>query len=106
MISRREALKGVALLSGAAILSSGKVVANSNEKQSNFSYCLNTSTISGQKVGFLNEFKIAAESGYDGIEIWIRDLEKYVQEGGSLNDLKKYVTDLGLVIENAIGFAQ
>lgn len=106
MISRREALKGLALLTGATFLGREKVVGNMVSPGSNFSYCLNTSTISGQKVGFLNEFKITANAGYDGIEIWIRDLEKYVQEGGSLNDLKKYVNDLGLVIENAIGFAQ
>jgi sugar phosphate isomerase/epimerase len=106
MISRREALKGLALLTGATFFSTEKVVGNTVTPEGNFSYCLNTSTISGQKVGFLNEFKIAAKAGYDGIEIWVRDLEKYVQEGGSLKDLKKYVNDLDLVIENAIGFAQ
>jgi 2-keto-myo-inositol isomerase len=106
MISRREALKGLALFSGATILGGSKVVAISNEQQSNFSYCLNTSTISGQKTGFLKEFEITAKAGYNGIEIWVRDLEKYVQEGGNLKDVKKYVDDLGLTIENAIGFAQ
>lgn len=106
MVSRREALKGVALLAGATMLSKGKAIANANETHGNFSWCLNTSTISGQKMGFLKEFEITAKAGYNGIEIWIRDLEKFVQEGGSLKDLKKYSEDLGLTIENAIGFAQ
>lgn len=106
MVSRREALKGAALLSGATILGKGNVLANFSKTNGDFSYCLNTSTISGQKIGFLKEFEITAKAGYNGIEIWVRDLEKYVQEDGSLNDLKKYVTDLGLTIENAIGFAQ
>lgn len=106
MISRREALKGVALLAGASLLSPGKVAGIKVDTKGNFSYCLNTSTISGQKAGFLNEFEIAAKAGYDGIEIWVRDLEKYVQEGGRLKDLKKYAEDLDLTIENAIGFAQ
>jgi 2-keto-myo-inositol isomerase len=106
MISRRETLKGLALLTGATLLGRGKVVANSGEPSKIFSYCLNTSTISGQKTGFLKEFEITAKAGYNGIEIWVRDLEKYVQEGGSLKDLKKYADDLGLTIENAIGFAQ
>lgn len=106
MISRREALKGVALLTGATLLSRQNVSGNSVSAEGNFSYCLNTSTISGQKVGFLKEFEITAKAGYNGIEIWVRDLEKYVQEGGNLQDLKKLVNDLGLTIENAIGFAQ
>ncbi|NCB07018.1 MAG: sugar phosphate isomerase/epimerase, partial [Bacteroidia bacterium] len=71
-----------------------------------FSYCLNTSTLSGQKIGFLKEFEIVAKAGYDGIEIWIRDLQKYIAEGGSLKELKKYIDDLGITVENAIGFAE
>lgn len=75
-------------------------------KTSQFSFCLNTSTISGQKAGFLKEFEITSKAGYDGIEIWIRDLQKYLGEGGNLKDLKKYIDDLGLKVENAIGFAE
>jgi len=70
-----------------------------------FSYCLNTSTISGQNVGFLKEFEITAKAGYSGIEIWIRALQQYKTEGCSLKDLKIYIDDLGLTVENAIGFA-
>jgi sugar phosphate isomerase/epimerase len=106
MISRREALKGVALLAGTALLNPGKVPGKTVTAEGDFSYCLNTSTISGQKVGFLKEFEITAKAGYGGIEIWVRDLEKYVEKGGSLEDLKKYAGDLGLTIENAISFAQ
>ncbi|MGM0621365.1 MAG: sugar phosphate isomerase/epimerase family protein [Bacteroidota bacterium] len=106
MISRREALKGLGLLTGATLLGREKVTGRTTAPESNFSYCLNTSTISGQQTGFLKEFEITARAGYNGIEIWVRDLEKYIQEGQSLKDLKKYVDDLGLSIENAIGFAQ
>lgn len=106
MISRREAIKGVALLTGATLLTGTRVAGNSVLPKTQFTYCLNTSTISGQKTGFLKEFEITAKAGYSGIEIWVRDLQKYVQEGGSLKDLKKYAEDLGLTIENAIGFAQ
>lgn len=106
MISRREALKGLGLLTGATLLGREKVTGRTTDPEGNFSYCLNTSTISGQQTGFLKEFEITARAGYNGIEIWVRDLEKYIQEGQSLKDLKKYVDDLGLSIENAIGFAQ
>ncbi len=107
MISRRDALKGLALLTGGTLTGSASALGKTNVSADNqFSYCLNTSTISGQKTGFLKEFEIAAKAGYDGIEIWVRDLEKYLAEGGNLNDLKKYTTDQGITIENAIGFAQ
>ena len=105
MISRRDSLKSLALITGGAMLIPKSINASQNVKTGQFSYCLNTSTISGQKVGFMKEFEITAKAGYDGIEIWIRDLQKYLDEGGNLKDLKKYIDDLGLKVENAIGFA-
>ncbi len=107
MISRRNALKGLAVIAGGTLAKPAAAIkATTPATERSFSYCLNTSTISGQKAGFLKEFEIASKAGFNGIEIWVRDLEKYVQEGGSLQDLKKYSADLGLTIENAIGFAQ
>ena len=70
-----------------------------------FGYCLNTSTIQGQKVPLVDQIRIASTAGYNGIEIWLRDLDKYVAEGGSLPDLKKQLADLNLSVESAIGFA-
>lgn len=106
MISRRDSIKKLALVTGGAALLPKTSSVVKKQKSNQFSYCLNTSTISGQKVGFLKEFEITAKAGYDGIEIWIRDLEKYLAEGGDLKDLKKYIDDLGLQVENAIGFAE
>ncbi len=68
-------------------------------------YCLNTSTISGQKLGILAEVELAAKVGYDGLEPWVRELDEYVKGGGSLDDLRKRIADLGLKIESAIAFA-
>jgi sugar phosphate isomerase/epimerase len=106
MISRRDTLKSIALITGGAALLPKQISGAEKVKPVQFSYCLNTSTISGQKVGFLKEFEITAKAGYSGIEIWIRDLQKYLDEGGNLKDLKKYIDDLGLKVENAIGFAE
>ena len=47
-----------------------------------------------------------AKAGYTGIEPWIREIEAYVQDGGSLKDLRKRLTDHGLTVESAIGFAR
>lgn len=70
-----------------------------------FSYCLNTSTIRGQNQGIVKDMETAAKAGYDGIEVWINSIQDYQQKGGSAEDLRKKAHDLGLTIEDAIGFA-
>ncbi|MGC9523183.1 MAG: sugar phosphate isomerase/epimerase family protein [Anaerolineae bacterium] len=72
--------------------------------QGPFCYALNTSTIRGQGLGLIEMIDVAAEAGYDGIEPWIRELDAYVAEGGSLARLGAYVADAGLAIPNVIGF--
>jgi len=70
-----------------------------------FRYCLNTSTLRGQKLPLVEEVRIAAEAGYTGIEPWIREIEAHRDGGGSLADLKKQMADSGLTVESAIGFS-
>ncbi len=69
-----------------------------------FCYCLNTSTVRGQGLGLVEMIDVAAEAGYDGIEPWIRELDAYVADGGSLARLGAYIADAGLAIPNVIGF--
>jgi 2-keto-myo-inositol isomerase len=69
-----------------------------------FGYCFNTSTINGQKLGLVEEIEIIARAGYQGIEPWIRELDAYVKEGGSLSDLGKRLRDVNLSVESVIGF--
>jgi sugar phosphate isomerase/epimerase len=71
-----------------------------------FRYCFNTSTIRGQKLSLVEEIDIVAKAGYQGIEPWINEIEAYVEKGGSLPDLKKRLSDVGLTVESAIGFAE
>jgi len=71
-----------------------------------FRYCLNTSTIRGQDVGIVEEIRIAAAAGYDGIEPWIRSIRKYLESGGTTKDLRSQIDDAGLTVDSAIGFAQ
>lgn len=70
-----------------------------------FLYCLNTSTISGSNLDIVQMLEIAAKTGYQGVEPWIRDVEAYTKKGGSLKDLARRISDLGLTVESAIGFA-
>lgn len=69
-----------------------------------FGYCLNTSTLSGQKLSLVEELSIIAEAGYQGVEPWIRQIDEFVKGGGSLRDLGKRIADLGLSIPSVIGF--
>ncbi len=66
-------------------------------------YCLNMSTVGGHELTLPQQISLASEAGYDAIEPWIRDLTKYVESGGSLEDLKKQIDDAGLTVESAIG---
>lgn len=74
--------------------------------QNSFTFCLNTSTIMGHNLTLVEQIELAAKTGYDGIEIWINMLQRYVEEGGKLNELRKRIDDLGIKVEDAIGFAQ
>ncbi len=104
-IHRRHALQGLA--AGAATAVVGPAPARAQDpKENSFRYCLNTSTISGQKLDLVEEIEIAADAGYDGIEPWIREIETYVNQGGQLVDLRKRIEDRGLKVESAIGFSQ
>lgn len=110
-LHRRKLLKGFGALAASSLLpacgspeaSESAPLARPNRP---FTFCLNTSTIRGQNLGFLQEFDIAAEAGYDGIEIWLPALQSYLEAGGSTQEVRQRAADLGLQIENAIGFAR
>src|SRR4051794_29569469 len=63
---------------------------------------LNLSTIRGQKLPITQCIDIAAKCGYGGIEPWPDDLEKHVQSGGTLSDVRKRLSDNGLKVTGAI----
>jgi sugar phosphate isomerase/epimerase len=69
-----------------------------------FRFCLNTSTISGQGLTLPDEVEITARTGYDAIEPWIHELERYSQQGNSLVELGKRIQDRGLVVADVIAF--
>ncbi len=71
-----------------------------------FGYCLNTSTIRGAGLPIDRELEIAAEAGYQAVEPWIEELERYAGGGGTLVELRRRIDDLGLRIAGAVGFAE
>ena len=109
-MKRREILKNLAIAGTTAHLTpswkTGGSTKHQTAKEVPFTFCLNTSTIRGQKQGLLKDLETTANAGYDGVEIWINALQGYIDDGGSLTDLKKKIDDWGLTVEDAIGFAQ
>ena len=75
-----------------------------SDNPAGFKYCLNTSTIRGQRSGLWKDIDIAAQAGYDGVELWLENIMKYLRQGGSKTDLKNRLKDLGLSFENTIAF--
>lgn len=63
--------------------------------------CLDTATIRPSSLE--DKIAIAAEAGYDAIEPWDMELEKFEAEGGNLKDLGKKIKDLGLFVPSVIG---
>jgi len=105
MTTRRNAIRALGLTAGLIATGGALEASPKKKKQSQFSFCLNTSTIMGQKPGLIGYLDIAAKAGYDGVELWIRDIQEYIGVGNSVAGLKKYIDDSGLKFENAIGFA-
>ena len=69
-----------------------------------YTYCLNMSTIAGQKLGFMKELETAAQAGFRSVEIWMGTLQPYLQSGGTLPEVKNRLNDLGLMVEDCISF--
>jgi 2-keto-myo-inositol isomerase len=112
-LSRRSALGRTGVLLGAAAFGSNFIgaAAQGSEPTSKtdskpFLFCLNTATIRGQKLGIVKEIEVAAKAGYDAIEPWVDSVEQFTKAGGSLSDLRKRISDLGLTVEGAIGFPE
>lgn len=69
-----------------------------------FKTALNTSTLIPFGLDVKQQVRIAAEAGFEGIELWVKDIEAYLQNGGTIQDLKAYIADTGIAIVNAIAF--
>src|SRR5262249_18403076 len=106
--TRRDWFSRVAAGAGLTVVSAGPAPAGSKEPPAKepFGYCLNTSTISGQKLDIVELVEVAAKAGYQAIEPWVRELDDYARKGGSLKELGRRIADRGLTVESAIGFPE
>lgn len=117
MFDRRSWLLASSSVAAASLLSFRNVsadqpghTASSDKKKTNsespVSFALNTSSVRGQKLSVPEQIQVASDAGYDGIEPWIRDLRTYIDDGGSVAELRTRIEDAGLEVSSAIGFAQ
>ncbi len=112
-MARREMLRasGIAVVAGGltGILScssrENQSEAHSDNKKIPFRVSLNTSTIRGYKLPVEEQVDLCAEAGFDGIELWVSDVETYIEQGGTAEALGDRIKQHGLVLENMIAFS-
>ncbi len=63
-------------------------------------YCLNTSTI--RPTPLLEKIRLAGEAGYSAIEPWNDEITAYLEQAGSLPELKRALGDAGLRVVSVI----
>jgi len=71
-----------------------------------FRISLNTSTLMAYKLPVDQQIDLVGKAGFDGIELWMRDIVAYVDNGGSLASLKEKLQSQNLVLENIIAFSK
>ncbi len=103
-ITRRAWLAGTAAIATTTITHAAEPV-----NPEPFGYCLNTSTVrnaEGKSRPIVELIEIASKAGYGAIEPWISEIEEFTKTGGTLADLRKRISDAGLKVPDAIGFAE
>lgn len=99
-LTRRQTLAALTAAAGTSVLPDAKPTAPALP----FTLCLNLSTIRGHKLGLAKELETAAKAGFRSVEVWVDTVQEYLKTG-TLADARRRINDLGLRIENAIGFA-
>lgn len=111
-LDRRAFLKAGAAagsaLAAAATVSAAPLDRKYQSGSSPWPIVLNASTIRHRRstteiTPAREKIRIAAETGYDGIELWMSDLEEMEKNGDDLKEVAKEIKDLGLFVPNVIG---
>ncbi|WP_018615842.1 sugar phosphate isomerase/epimerase family protein [Segetibacter koreensis] len=105
-MNRRVLLKALGVTTAGAFLPRFSEAQETPSINNSFTYCLNMATIRGHNLGFVKELEVASNAGFKSVEIWIDTLQTFLKNGGTIKEAKKRVDDLGIKVENAIGFAE
>ncbi len=69
-----------------------------------FRTALNASTLFPFALDVPAQVRIAADAGFDGIELWVKDVEAYLATGGTTTKLRASIAATGVNVVNAIAF--
>jgi 2-keto-myo-inositol isomerase len=69
-----------------------------------FRTSMNTSTLRPFRLDAPAQLRACAAAGFQGVELWVRDLRAFREAGGSLADLGKLAGDLGVEVFDGIAF--
>ncbi len=114
-ISRRKALKtgitgSLAAMGGYAFTSNteggGNTLSRETTNKLPVRISLNTSTLLHYKLAADVQIDMVADAGFDGIELWMKDIKTYLENGGTAAQLKEKLQARELVLENIIGFSK
>jgi len=102
-VNRRQFLQAgaVGLAAAGAGASAQHAVPMYQEGLSQWPFVLNASTI--RPTPLVDKIRIAHEIGYDGIELWVNELEEYEKGGFSLKELGQNISERGMYVPNVIG---
>lgn len=111
-ISRRKMIQS----SGLALLGAATGFGFSREKQEGrsapqdhglpFRISMNTSTLMAYELPADEQIQLVADAGFDGIEMWVRDVRSYIDAGGTPEELRDLLSSNNLLLENMIGFSE
>ncbi len=71
-----------------------------------FRISMNTSTLQAYELPADEQIKLVAGAGFDGIEMWVRDIRSYIDDGGTPEELRELLASNDLRLENMIGFSE
>ncbi|MFK7814676.1 MAG: sugar phosphate isomerase/epimerase family protein [Maribacter sp.] len=115
IISRRKAIGtslkvSLAAMGGYAFSSNSRNVSESIGSETKnklpIRISLNSSTLLHYELAADVQIDVVAEAGFDGIELWMRDIKKYIESGGTAEELKNKLQTNNLKLENIIGFSK
>jgi len=69
-----------------------------------FKLALNTSTLRPFQLNVIEQIRVAQKAKYQGIELWVSDIETYLESGGTTREIKQHLEESGISLVNAIAF--
>ncbi len=105
-LSRRDWLTHSTAIVGGLAAGVATAPARAADAKEPFGYCLNSSTLFGQKLDLVEVIEIASKAGFTALEPWVRELDQHVKNGGDVKDLGKRIRDKGMTVEDVIAFPE